>query len=194
MKKLLSILAFTLLLCGNSYAFLKNNTISNLEKCIKKSSELISYEVRKERCIVKYASKIPSDSIKIINAKLHYSYGALFLQVNFKNVSKDFIITDLDINFSHEVDYGKDKGFLHLEQFENIQNSEWDGWWVEPNQGENINMDIYGYPNKEFTARSDLISSLTTVSNEFKIKLDNIKKNGSKWDSKIVRVLGFEIQ
>ena len=194
MKKFLSILFFTLFLGENAYAFLKNNTISNLEKCIKKSSELISYEVRKERCIVKYASKIPSDSIKIINAKLYYSLDALFLQVNFKNVSKDFIITDLDINFSHEVDYGKDKGFLHLEQFENIQNSEWDGWWVEPNQSENINMDIYGYPNKEFTARSDLISSLTTVSNEFKIKLDNIKKNGSKWDSRIIRVLGFEIQ
>ena len=81
-----------------------------------------------------------------------------------------------------------------MEQFENIQNSEWDGWWVEPNQSENINMDIYGYPNKEFTARSDLISSQTTVSNKFKIKLDNIKKNGSKWDSRIIRVLGFEIQ
>ena len=145
---MIKILIFTFLyLILNASAFSKNTTIKNLESCLKNQSELITDETKKEICIQKHSSNIPIDIIKIIRAELSFNNDALFLHVEFKNISTDYIITDLNIDFHHEIDYGSQKGVLHLQQSYN-KNLGWSGFWVEPLQTDNISMDIYGYPWK----------------------------------------------
>ena len=191
---MIKILIFTFLyLILNASAFSKNTTIKNLESCLKNQSELITDETKKEICIQKHSSNIPIDIIKIIRAELSFNNDALFLHVEFKNISTDYIITDLNIDFHHEIDYGSQKGVLHLQQSYN-KDLGWSGFWVEPLQTDNISMDIYGYPQQGYTARSDLISSHSTVSKDFEIKIDKIKKNGDKWTSNIISAKGFQLK
>lgn len=190
MKKLIFFLLITFFLSSNAHSFLNNNTTAKLEECIFKSSNLLSEESKKERCITKHASKIPLESVRVYKSFLTHIKGAITLTVYFENVSTDYIITDLDIDFFHEVDYGNDRGILHLEHTFNIENKSWDLFFVEPGDSDQDFMSVHHpYCCKVKKGRS----KQTTVSKEFELKIDNIKKNGNKWNSKVVRVLGLKI-
>ncbi len=175
----------------NAHSFSKNNTTTKLEECISKSSNLLSEDNKKERCIMKYASNIPLESVRIYKSSLSHINGAITLSVGFDNVSTDYIITDLDIAFIHNVDYGNDRGILYLEHTENIKNKSWDLFFVAPGEDDSDFMSIHEYCCK---VQKGFHSKKTTVSKDFELKIDNIKKNGNKWEVKVERVLGFQIK
>ena len=169
MKKLIFFLLVTFFLSGNAHSFLKNNTTAKLEECIFKSSDLISEYSKNDRCITKYADEIPLDSVGISRTVLKaWKTGNLFLSVHFVNMSTDYIITDLVVEFTHKVDYGNDRGVLHL--VDNFRMN----YFIEPSDGtENITQ-IHGL--KCCKPDKNLISKKTTVGEDFEITLDNIKK------------------
>ena len=187
MKKLIFCFLITFFLNSNAHSFFKNNTTAKLEECIFKSSNLISEDSKKDRCITKYAAEIPLDSVAISRTVLNsWKTGNLFLSVHFVNMSTDYIITDLVVEFTHKVDYGKDRGVLHL--VDNFRMN----YFIEPGDGtENITQ-IHGL--KCCKPDKNLISKKTTVGKDFEITLDNIKKNGKKWNVRIVKLFGLKIK
>lgn len=189
MKKLLGIIVFSLLFCGNAYA---ENTVSDLEKCINSKSKLLDKENIKNTCVFKLQKKLSTKLVKLTkitaNGK-NYADGTDYViaEGRVTNISTDYLITEVLLQFYHNVQYGEEKGLLILED-PKTEIDEFGYSWFEP--GDSEKSVIYlSWANGKL---GYTYSSESTISKNVKLTFENIKKY-KNWDLKIKEIYGFKI-
>ena len=182
MKKLLGIVVLGLLLSGNVYA---ENTLRDLEKCINSKSKLLDAENIKNTCIFKLQKKLPANLAKLKDIT---ATGREYLIVEAKltNISTDHLITEVLLQFHHDVQYDKEKGLLILEE-DKTEIDQFSYYWIEPGNSDRAVLSLSWDGELGFT-----YSNKSKISKDFKLTIDNLKiyKN---WDLKIKEIYGFEI-
>ena len=184
MKKLLGIVVLGLLLSGNAYS--KDNTIKNLEKCINSKSKLLDERNIKNICIFKHQKKL---STKIAKLKKIRASGKeyLFAEASLTNMSTDYLISEIILEFIHNIQYGENKGLLILEQKLN-KIDQFDHYWIEPGNSDRAVISLsWDYGSLGFT-----YSSKSEVNKDFKLTIDNLKKY-KNWSLNIKEIYGFKI-
>ena len=180
---LLVVIAFIIVIflhkSGEGKKIITANTVSNVEKCIKKeSSDLVSSKVVRNACIEKIQKINPSEDT---GGKAGYKYNennkAKAFSGNIRNNMDDFIITQYTVSVAHYVNYGdasisckeaidKEK---RIECRKIIHEDTFKKKWIEPNESEKF------YLSLKHTLRDETEENIN-----FEILRENIINKGKK--------------
>ena len=177
---LLTAIAFIIVLyfhkSGEGKKIITANTVSNVEKCIKKeSSDLVSKKVIRNACIEKIQKINPS---KDTGGGANYKYKdgiAYRFEGNILNRMDDFIITQYTISVAHFVNYGdvsesckeemtKCRAIVHTDTKKNQ--------WIEPKESERFLFSIGKHTLHDKTKTEENIN--------FEILKENVFLKGEK--------------
>ena len=186
MNKLLGIIAFSLLVSVNSFAFefIGKSTVKNVDKCIKNSSTLLDANDTKDRCIAKFQKKIDKD-ITSGKAYITESNGFLKLAYRFENISKNIVITGYEVFFKHYVGYDGVSGYLYSSQITNadpeLVKINYHEWYEPGTSSPEFVLDFYSIEEeKGWYDTSNLSGDVSAL----KLNKDKIKKGTWSWGNK----------